>query len=321
VKFRANALLLAIQISSFCFLIFTTACKKEYFAVSAFQPIVLPVTQNIADLVFSDSLHGFACGGQIWGNGYILETYDGGLSWQKVFDTDSYLEAIDLTPDQTLAVTCGMGGTICYRDGPQGDWQKKAGTNNTIWYRNVAITPSGNRALLVSGVSFGNGVVTQLVPFDSIYTCPNELTDIASINENTQIVIGYGYVVRTTDAGQNWTRLPLQNAFFTAIDFLDPQHGLIATEAGDIYRSTDAGATWQHQCKLGKNPKITDIAWASTEVAYACGTSGTIFKTIDGGASWSAARDVPQQPWLTIKPLGAKVLVAGQSGQMLLLEL
>jgi photosystem II stability/assembly factor-like uncharacterized protein len=319
VKYQPNARQLVILISSLLLLSPFLACKKEYFAFGKFSPITLPIADHISDLVFSDTLHGLACGGQIWGKGYILETSDGGQNWQKIHETNSYLEAIDLDSDAQYAVACGQGGKVCTRATAPSNWQESPNLHPDHWYRGVAITQNSTHALLVSGSGFRFGKVTETDRDSHIYQCPNELSDIERVNDSTFVAVGYGYVIRTTNSGADWTRLPLQNAFFTCIDFLDEQHGFIATESGTVYRSIDSGATWQKQYELEKKPLITDIAWATTQIAYACGRNGTIFKTHDSGTHWIQARDLPEHAWLTIQPIGKNVLVAGEAGKMLLL--
>jgi photosystem II stability/assembly factor-like uncharacterized protein len=108
---------------------------------------------------------------------------------------------------------------------------------------------------------------------------------------------------RTIDGGITWTAVPGANipnplsASEFAIVNLYAKFGAsnlwFGTNQGRIYRTTDAGVTWNVSAVAASNATITEIAFsdANNGVAYAAsGTGGNTFQmynTTNGGITWS----------------------------------
>ena len=75
-----------------------------------------------------------------------------------------------------------------------------------------------------------------------------QLYDVDFINTNTGFIAGDGYsgvLLKSIDGGSNWN---ISNSFgnsgFKCIKFFDELTGLLATETGEIYRTSDGGNNW-----------------------------------------------------------------------------
>ena len=55
-------------------------------------------------------------------------------------------------------------------------------------------------------------------------------------------------VLKTTDAGENWTRLGAGNNFY-GIYFLNKNTGWIGGRQKEIRKTTDGGVSWERQTK------------------------------------------------------------------------
>jgi hypothetical protein len=137
-------------------------------------------------------------------------------------------------------------------------------------------------------------------------------------------------VCRSTDGGATWTTLssglPVDsNGFpFTinaiGIDVQTPANLYVGTSSGanngaggpgdGIYRTTDAGATWQASGAAGSAIRTVGVSESTPTTAYASTDTG-VFKTIDGGTSWNPFNTGLSAPLpegaLTVDPTNANI--------------
>ncbi len=113
-----------------------------------------------------------------------------------------------------------------------------------------------------------------------------------------------GSIVRTTDGGITWTEvLRTTVGHFGAVTAVTPTTAYAVTDALDVYRSNDAGATWT---KVGALPIAANVGGEiriSCATATRCliavpptdydshantyGTQSTVYRTDDGGATFT----------------------------------
>ncbi len=104
----------------------------------------------------------------------------------------------------------------------------------------------------------------------------------------------YGLLLRTTD-GETWQRIGSHVP--GSVAFLSPTSGFHAY-GGRIYRTRDAGRTWQEvftcRAKLQVAGLARDVScnlstlhFPSRDVGYAVGDARIVAKTVDGGEHWS----------------------------------
>ena len=113
-------------------------------------------------------------------------------------------------------------------------------------------------------------------------------------------VAGDGAMVRTTDGGATWETLeiPLNqdaggDAYIGSIDFVNETTGWAAGGTygftpggnwGQLYRTTDAGATWQELRRF--DDPLTSVCFLDEAHGWAVGNYGTAVHTSDGGTTW-----------------------------------
>ena len=196
-------------------------------------------------------------------NGYVFRTTNGGNWWDvqklqvtgQIFGRDESLHGISIV-DSGFAVVAGPGGTVFRTTNGGTSWQ-------SIGYPNL---PDG---FWIEDVKFITRNDGWLVGLDT------DLGHAAS-------------VYRTTDGGTTWVQAMNQNSYMYAVDFVDPQHGWIATIGELYFRTTNGGTTWMS----GTLPStgsltVSDMQFANQQVGWAVGWSGFVVRTIDGGASWT----------------------------------
>ncbi|MBL7981944.1 MAG: T9SS type A sorting domain-containing protein [Flavobacteriales bacterium] len=96
-----------------------------------------------------------------------------------------------------------------------------------------------------------------------------------------------GYVLRTSDAGDSWDRMP-----FNMIDvprclvMFDDQRGIIGADIGRFYRTTN---NWNSFTTVILNGfgNAGRLSFVNDQLGWAASESGKIARTTDGGATWT----------------------------------
>ena len=135
-----------------------------------------------------------------------------------------------------------------------------------------------------------------------------------SFNATTAIVAG-GYInsgcYRTTDAGATWQHTAAGNIL--DIFFVDDLMGYCGGEGGDLYKTTDGGVTWQPLPSPALS-EIHTVYFLDASIGYIAG-SGSGWRTNDGGQNWTMMGGVPQWTMsiiFTDPNTGYAVSVSGQ---------
>ena len=128
-----------------------------------------------------------------------------------------------------------------------------------------------------------------------LHRAPEEelpLLDVWFRDEKTGFAVGaYGYFLATGDGGETWTRRAVGeddfhlNALIPVADRTS-RRLYIAAEAGVVYRSDDAGATWRRLPSPYAGSWFGGLALDENEVILA-GLRGHLFRSDDAGESWT----------------------------------
>ena len=198
------------------------------------DPVVSP-----ADAVcFGDAQHGWVADGR-----GVQRTTDGGATWSPTF---AYPFADNPDRDWVPLLTCQGAGIayVLYADG------YAAGNRPYEVYRTTDAGATWREVLRhgmapqAAGVTVGAGsypgAIAIIDAAHAVYAAQCPPCNPAQSTIET-----------TADAGATWRiapqlTAPSPSADPDSIDFVDAQHGWLATEDG-IYATTDGGDTWAHQ--------------------------------------------------------------------------
>ena len=96
-----------------------------------------------------------------------------------------------------------------------------------------------------------------------------------------------GVVLRTTNGGARWTRIPLTAVrVFNTVWIDDAGHALIAGERGQRFVSVDAGITWQ-SLAIGDHDHFAGAAFRDGHL-WLVGSDGRFERSDDFGLTWTA---------------------------------
>ncbi len=107
------------------------------------------------------------------------------------------------------------------------------------------------------------------------------------------MVVGWGYIYGTVDAGATWKQLRSNNADeFLDIVCLDSTTSIAVGRRNQqqalAVRTTNGGDTWQVQT-FGAYTSLNGAAFPHPDTGYAI-ANGAVLKTVNRGQSWTALR-------------------------------
>ncbi len=149
----------------------------------------------------------------------------------------------------------------------------------------LATAAHGLEYSLDGGSSWQQGNIPNVTTVGSVAVDPK--------NKCTVYATGANRIYKTENCGRDWEQIfyePRSSVSFTQIivDWYDPINLYAGTSDGDVFKSTDAGKSWQRVDRidgvrvmsLAMDPHDSRVVYAGTE------TEG-ILKTADGGLTWT----------------------------------
>lgn len=277
-----------------------------------------PHGNTIHGFAFSDSLTGWA----VAGNGYILRTTDGGLTWEiQRYTDDDRRHLYDIVRLQSGTLIAAGYQDVLLRSTNGGlHWQDidhpVAGDLRDLAEQSAfGITAAGeNGTLLLStddGISWHNiGPGGTGDARHHVWRSPME-----------GFVVGTGGLFsRTTDGGTSWATIGHQSSFgLNEIVFTSPDTALVFDDF-KVWRSVDGGANWTDWEDAQVAPyHYRTIAHTSQHLlGVNFGEGGEVVESTDGGMRWEllSFRSVIGYPCLAQAP-GGRVFIGSDIGDLL----
>lgn len=234
-------------------------------------------------------------------SGGIFKTEDGGLNWRPIFDDQDVaaIGSLALAPSNPNQIWCGTGETFVIRPAhPLGNGVYKSSDAGKTW-KHLGLEKTGR---------IGR-IVVHPTDTNTIY--------VAALG-NTHAPQQERGVYKTSDGGKTWTRVFFLNESTGCNEIeIDPNNPNIlfaamwqvdiktwglnsGGPASGIYRSTDAGKTWEPmntrgiqfgtQHPVGKTsvciaPSNSNVVYALIEDKEPC-----LYRSDNGGNSWTLVK-------------------------------
>ena len=143
-------------------------------------------------------------------------------------------------------------------------------------------------AILIFLIVFTNTVHAQWYAQNSGTNYP--LKSVKFTDANTGYTCGYNTILKTTNAGANWVKTNLQGDH-QSITFTDNNTGFICSDSGKIFRTTNAGLSWENQSS-GTIKNLTSINFYNSLTGIVTGYGKTLLKTTDSGLNWFSIANI-----------------------------
>jgi photosystem II stability/assembly factor-like uncharacterized protein len=178
-------------------------------------------------------------------SGAILRSADRGAHWQRLPLAGASVIAIDHCPD----------GSFIALDFYHRVWS--AGADGSAWTAHALADPA-------------NALALHCAPDNRWWVAGSRATFAVSADQG---------------AHWTSSRLK-EDTQITTLQFLDAQQAYALGEFGTVLRSTDGGASWQRLPKIAGDFYPYDARFISVQEGYASGLAGVMLATHDGGQHW-----------------------------------
>jgi photosystem II stability/assembly factor-like uncharacterized protein len=96
---------------------------------------------------------------------------------------------------------------------------------------------------------------------------------------------GNGLVIRSTDAGQNWSASSPASATLNGVHFVSDDVGWAVGNGGIVLKTTDGGANWLQSSPGSVN--LNAVFFVDASRGWIVGDAGRVLRTTNGGTSWT----------------------------------
>ena len=245
--------------------------------------------QSLLDITFVDNNIGYCSGGGFpAGDALILKkTTNSGLTWDKAIINDSFTDVFFIDENngwfignQTLYQSTDGGATLIKRNDFPGN------SPSSVYFLDSLSGITGAQNKIYK--TYDGGVTWQEKNISGITGNAGEFIRLFFVNENIGWAISYGFVLKTTDGGENWF-FQLNEVGLRGIYFSDPLNGWV-TPSGKPYKTSDGGETWIEQLNYPTNSP-DDVFFNDSLNGFIARTN-QLYRTSDGGLNWSLVPEV-----------------------------
>ncbi len=247
--------------------------------------IPLDTKNDLNQGYFVDANIGFLIGS----GGVILKTTDGGNSWSKLTNGSEALLYSSNFLNYNFGFAVGGEGTILKTTDGGISWAEK----NVNLVSNPGILGIHifdlNNAVAVGSYGFTHLTSDGGETWSSYSGVNgNDLGSLYFVNDTLGFAAGYwGTIVKTTNAGVNWTQLNsgTTSILFFDIDFIDENTGFVCGSNGTVLKTTDGGSNWS-SLNSGTTTWLRGMDFIDNNNGLIVGDNASIYKTSNGGQTW-----------------------------------
>ena len=265
--------------SFICLILCSLSCKKGSIQLDL-VPLDSATTDHIYDLTFIDDNTAYFCGGKLWQSGVVGKSINGGLDWEIVLETDNVLFAVAFkNPNEGVAV--GFSGRTWRTKDGGGTWTLTENAPDFPVLRDVTfLTPDS--LIIAAGSNYYSGGVVGYNFENENYTdslINQDMQALYFFNQQEGLIVGYGAVFKTYNAGDTWSPNTVKGDYFKDLDFNSKESGLLIGYQGKIFNSINRGVSWERSARKasffsGKgNLESVDVHEAS---AFIAGQNGSL---------------------------------------------
>jgi len=238
-------------------------------------------------LFFIDNNTGYIVGDNSSSPGIIKKTTNGGLNWKKQVEGLTNCFFTIYFVDYNTGYAGGKYNVVAKTTNGGENWISKPGALgqefNDIYFLNAETGFVAGNSNTINKTTDGGD---NWIQYNFGYSI--DFRNISFVNNDTGYVCsrhgGYGYVFKTTNAGENWICTDsIQNNLFS-IFFVNPNIGYTCGSKY-VYKTINGGYNW-----ISQTPETTvyynswnSIFFLNENTGFITGGNGIIMKTTNGG--------------------------------------
>ncbi|MCW2972863.1 MAG: hypothetical protein JWN72_1136 [Thermoleophilia bacterium] len=226
---------------------------------------------------------------EVGGAGVIRRSTDTGGTWTVVpSGTTNSLAGVEFA-SSTVAWAVGDGGTVLRSVDAGLTWTSL--TTGSPRRLNAVSAVDAEHAWVVGEL----GTVLHTTNGGASWASSNSgtfeaLNDVTAWSDAVVVAAGRGSsIIRTSDSGSTWTAAssaPNGGIAIVSVEYATATTLFAATTFQDVWRSTDAGATWALVTSIGPDD-ITSMHVLDAQRIIVSGTYKRMSVSLDGGTTWS----------------------------------
>ncbi len=249
-------------------------------------------------IYFVDGQRGFIVGG----NGAVLTTEDGGVTWrlQRRPNDDALRDVLFI--GEKVGWMLAERNPFALREGEPRSYFWRSEDAGATWVR---LNPVGIEAVTLTrlvfadelhGWTFGEGGAIYATRDGgkswSRQFAPTRylLLGGACYGAQRAWIVGAGSTaLYTTDGGDTWQlgTMSETGVRLNGVHFIDEQRGWAVGSGGRIFATANGGKSWRRQ-NTPTEVDLFDVRFRNAREGWAVGDGGMILHTVDGGATWTS---------------------------------
>jgi photosystem II stability/assembly factor-like uncharacterized protein len=275
---------------------------------------------DITELQFTDSLNGFMAAGSD-----LYYSSNSGTSWSIRYRFPSYIIS-------ALSMVDADSGVVALKNGSSMGQLFKTTDGGLSWQQILPNTPGDiNDITLIAngnGMLVGTGALSmRTTDYGNTWSFVGiasavEFIDLSMPSGQNIYIASAAQIFQSTDAGVTFT--PIGNPAQTAgtnllsIDFVNLNNGVVGSEAGNIFFTSDGGANWNNYLSNDWFNAL-DVSANTANNFIVAGTNGSLLKSTNGGTAWNELSSRVSETRLNgIETLSStEAFAAGVSGTIL----
>ena len=309
-------------------LIFWISCQKNN-PVFSLEALPSPVNTRIHKLTYLTKDTVFICGGAKNKSGFIYRSVNGGKNWTEVYRSDQKSLYDIFFLNDTTAFCTGDKLLLLRSRNNGAQWDEVIYDFIPEHFNYLPIRCIfGDEKLLMfaGGENYDNGAVMWMVngQLKWVWHFDNEFRTGLPFSHLNYHLLGFGTGYKTTDMGFHYTPTSFKDDFITGSALINASTAFICGYDGGIYKTDDAGKSWQTMLKpnslIKKRIHFNTILFKGN-TGYAAGNNGLLMKSING-SDWKKVQVNTSSDILSMteNPEG-NIILTTSSGEILILKI
>jgi photosystem II stability/assembly factor-like uncharacterized protein len=267
----------------------TLAILTSTATAQGWQVINFPTQDNLTGVFFPTPDTGYV----VTRSGTVARTTDAGKSWGGVQISKTPLEDIYFSDTRTVYV-CGGNGLLLKSEDAGRNWVDRSVPDTSITLLSVRrVTPL---SLITTGLTHDSakniiGVLMRSTDdghsWSRLPVTGIGFGELQVTPDKTVRFLSWGWLNSSNDFGATWTQIKLPEGKPGRTLDVRGNTGIMAGNFGQVAISSDHGATWTQITLPEENAHFTSALLVNDKVGYVAGFESRLYNTSDGGRTWS----------------------------------